>query len=91
MTAPQKRIAVGIAGATGIVYGVRLLQALRDLKIETHLTYHATKVVHNCLLADRFPPAERPVAADLAHGWPDHIRERVRQNWTAYGFKCLSK
>jgi flavin prenyltransferase len=28
---------VGITGATGIVYGVRLLQALRELKIESHL------------------------------------------------------
>jgi 4-hydroxy-3-polyprenylbenzoate decarboxylase len=31
------RIIVGISGATGIVYGVRLLQALRDADVETHL------------------------------------------------------
>ncbi len=54
---------------------------------EEKFSYHATKVVHNCLLADRFPPAARPVAADLAHSWPDHIRERVLRNWAAYGFK----
>jgi len=32
-----RRMVVGITGATGIVYGVRLLQALRELKIESHL------------------------------------------------------
>ena len=33
----RRRLIVGISGATGIVYGVRLLQALRSLDIETHL------------------------------------------------------
>lgn len=36
MAEPQ-RMVVGISGATGIVYGVRLLQALRELAIESHL------------------------------------------------------
>lgn len=31
------RVVVGISGASGVVYGVRLLQALRDAGIETHL------------------------------------------------------
>src|SRR4051812_36627851 len=33
---PQ-RLIVGVTGATGIVYAVRALQALRSLGIETHL------------------------------------------------------
>jgi 4-hydroxy-3-polyprenylbenzoate decarboxylase len=36
MPAPR-RIIVGISGATGIVYGVRLLELLRGTGIETHL------------------------------------------------------
>jgi flavin prenyltransferase len=32
-----RRLIVGISGATGIVYGVRILQMLRDALIETHL------------------------------------------------------
>jgi len=36
MTNPQ-RLIVGISGASGIVYGVRILQALIDSEIETHL------------------------------------------------------
>lgn len=39
-TAPlgrRRRIVVGISGASGAVYGVRLLQLLRELDVETHL------------------------------------------------------
>ncbi|HEY8580544.1 MAG TPA: UbiX family flavin prenyltransferase [Beijerinckiaceae bacterium] len=32
-----KRIIVGISGASGIIYGVRMLAALRALGVETHL------------------------------------------------------
>ncbi len=33
----RKRLIVGISGASGAVYGVRLLEILRDSEIETHL------------------------------------------------------
>ena len=33
----NKRMIVGITGASGVVYGIRLLEALRALKVETHL------------------------------------------------------
>ena len=36
MTSPQ-RLIVGISGASGIIYGVRILQALINSDIETHL------------------------------------------------------
>lgn len=32
-----KRLIVGISGASGVIYGVRLLEILSSLKIETHL------------------------------------------------------
>ena len=31
------KLIVGITGATGVVYGIRTLQALRELAVETHL------------------------------------------------------
>lgn len=31
------RIIIGMSGSSGIIYGIRLLQVLRDLSIETHL------------------------------------------------------
>jgi flavin prenyltransferase len=33
----MKRLVVGISGASGVIYGVRALQRLRDAGIETHL------------------------------------------------------
>lgn len=33
----SRRLIVGITGATGIVYGIRLLEVLRNTEIETHL------------------------------------------------------
>ncbi len=37
MTVKSQRLIVGISGASGAIYGVRLLAALRDTPIETHL------------------------------------------------------
>ena len=56
------------------------------LEPQEKFTYHATKVVHNCLLADRFPAGERPIAADLANGWPAELAQRVVSDWGRYGY-----
>lgn len=42
MSAPTRRIIVGISGASGAVYGVHLLQALREMPgVESHLVVSA--------------------------------------------------
>lgn len=43
--APPQRIIVGISGASGVIYGVRLLQALKALPVETHLVMTRTAEV----------------------------------------------
>ncbi|MQA11843.1 MAG: UbiX family flavin prenyltransferase [Pseudonocardiaceae bacterium] len=37
MTEPSQRLVVGISGASGVAYGIRLLELLRPTPIETHL------------------------------------------------------
>jgi flavin prenyltransferase len=37
MASKPRRLIVGISGASGIVYGVRLLEALKRIDVETHL------------------------------------------------------
>ena len=36
-TTPPRRLTIGISGASGTVYGIRILELLRDTDIETHL------------------------------------------------------
>jgi 4-hydroxy-3-polyprenylbenzoate decarboxylase len=36
-TSADNRLIVGISGASGIVYGIRMLEVLRDAGVETHL------------------------------------------------------
>jgi len=39
---PQRRLIVGISGASGVVYGLRVLQLLRNAGVETHLVMTKT-------------------------------------------------
>ena len=40
-----KRLVIGISGASGVIYGVRLLEALKQLPVETHLVMTRTAEV----------------------------------------------
>ena len=62
-----RRIIVGISGASGAVYGVRLLRALRELGgVESHLVVSAAgwRTLHHEL---RLEPAAVNALADVVH------------------------
>lgn len=50
-------------------------------------TYRGSKVIHNCLLADRFDKNDRPVKGSFENGWPAEIQKRVLANWRYYGYR----
>ena len=66
----RPRLVVGISGASGAVYGVRALEAARDLGIETHLV--VTKAAVLTLSQELgLTPADLAAKADVAHKLSD--------------------
>lgn len=64
--ASEARLVIGISGASGAVYGVRLLELLRPLDVETHLVMSRTAqltVAHELGLK----PAQVRALADASH------------------------
>jgi 4-hydroxy-3-polyprenylbenzoate decarboxylase len=59
-----KRIVIGITGASGVVYGVRMLERLRELGVETHLVISESGK-KNIEIETGFTPAQ--VAALATH------------------------
>jgi 4-hydroxy-3-polyprenylbenzoate decarboxylase len=67
---PQPRLIVGISGASGVIYGVRLLQALRELPIETHLVMTKTAEITLAYETD-LKVKDVKALADVAHNPAD--------------------
>jgi 4-hydroxy-3-polyprenylbenzoate decarboxylase len=44
------KLAIGITGSTGVIYGVRMLEVLKDCNIQTHLIF--TEWAKKCLLME---------------------------------------
>ena len=67
---PAKRLIIGISGASGAIYGVRLLELLKDSKIETHLVM--SRAAHLTLAAEtHYKVADVEALADVVHSNQD--------------------
>ncbi|MFO1118671.1 MAG: UbiX family flavin prenyltransferase [Rhodospirillales bacterium] len=64
-TASPRRLIIGITGATGIIYGIRALQVLRELAIETHLIVSRAGEMTRAY--------ETKVSRDELHALADHV------------------
>jgi flavin prenyltransferase len=64
------RMIVGISGASGVIYGARLLELLRPLAVETHLVISRAAEVTLALETDLKLAAVR-ARADVVHGIGD--------------------
>lgn len=67
-----RRIIIGISGASGVIYGIRLLQVLKEIEgIETHLVLtHGARITMN--LEGTLPPEEVEQLADRVHA-PENL------------------
>lgn len=68
--ATPQRLVVAISGASGAAYGVRLLEMLRDLPIESHLVMSRSAEITLAHETDR-KVAEVRALADVNHGIDD--------------------
>ncbi|MGH7050871.1 MAG: hypothetical protein ACREFS_04635 [Acetobacteraceae bacterium] len=53
-------------------------------------TDRGTKVLHNCLLVDRYADGERPRKGRFDNGWPEAAHQKVLNSWTRYGYPDAS-
>jgi 4-hydroxy-3-polyprenylbenzoate decarboxylase len=69
-TSERARLIVGISGASGAIWGARLLELLRPLPVETHLVISRTAEVTLALETDLKPAVVRD-RADVVHAIGD--------------------
>jgi 4-hydroxy-3-polyprenylbenzoate decarboxylase len=66
----RQRLIVGISGASGVVYGARLLTLLKELPVETHLVISRSAELTLALETD-LKPADLRARADVVHAIGD--------------------
>jgi 4-hydroxy-3-polyprenylbenzoate decarboxylase len=66
MTGDRPRIIVGISGASGIAYGLRVLDACRELGVETHLVMSRSSAL-TLAQETELSPADAQARADVTH------------------------
>jgi flavin prenyltransferase len=69
-TSANPRMIVGISGASGVIYGARLLELLRPLAVETHLVISRAAEV-TLALETELKPAMVRARADVVHAIGD--------------------
>jgi len=62
----QPRLIVGVSGASGVVYGLRVLDACRDLGVETHLVLSKAAAL-TLAQETALSPADVNAKADVVH------------------------
>lgn len=67
---PPSRLIIGISGASGVIYGIRLLELLRESMIETHLVMSRTAELTLAYETDRKVAAVKALA-DYCHSNDD--------------------
>ena len=70
MAEVPQRLIIGISGASGVIYGIRALELLRDTDVETHLVVSKSAEMTMGYEVDMKPSTVRELA-DVAHAVGD--------------------
>ena len=66
----KKRLVVAISGASGVIYGIRLLELMQDMPYETHLVIsQAAKL--NIEIETSYKPIDVEAMADFSYNYRD--------------------
>ncbi len=66
----KKRLVVAMSGASGVIYGIRLLELMKDMPYETHLVIsQAAKL--NIEIETEYQPAKVEAMADFSYNYRD--------------------
>lgn len=85
----MKRLIVGISGASGVIYGIRLLEVLRDVpEIETHLVI-STAGAQTISLETDYKPAEVAALADSNYRFNDIAAAISSGSYRTYGMVVI--
>lgn len=66
-TTPPRRLIVGMSGASGAIYGIRILQALQASGIETHLVMSESARITLASESDMTGPEVEALATEVHH------------------------
>lgn len=80
---------VGVSGATGVIYAVRLLHGLRQFGVESQLgvtKLGEVTLAYETDLAIRDLRGKLPLRASLARIFPAELQAKVLADWPAYDY-----
>ena len=66
----KKRLVVAITGASGVIYGIRLLSLMKDIAYETHLVISESAKL-NIEIETEYKPTEVEALADFTYDYND--------------------
>jgi 4-hydroxy-3-polyprenylbenzoate decarboxylase len=85
----MKRLIVGISGASGVIYGIRLLEVLRDVQsVETHLVISAAGAQTIALETD-FKPSDVSQLADVTYRFNDIAAAISSGSYKSFGMVVI--
>ena len=66
----KPRLIIGISGSSGIIYGIRLLQVLQNMPVETHLVLSKAAQL-TCTYESTLSASELKALADVSYSYQD--------------------